>query len=93
VAEGLAASTTPASSPNTHPRRVSAFAECLLAFPAPVPTQAPRVADFRYGDLSASDFPTLAWRRALNARRAFAEAKRLTDRHTPCRSRMRLPIF
>jgi GntR family transcriptional regulator/MocR family aminotransferase len=66
VAEGLAAPAAPASSPNAQPRRLSSFARRLLALPAPVPTQAPRIADFRYGDLSASDFPVLVWRRALN---------------------------
>lgn len=46
--------------------RLSAFGRRVVGFPPP--QDMPRLAsDFRYGDLSASDFPTLAWRRALNA--------------------------
>ncbi|MFD1625663.1 PLP-dependent aminotransferase family protein [Azospirillum griseum] len=47
-------------------RRLSAFAQRLLALPPPAPTRSVRVADFRYGDLSGADFPVLAWRRAVN---------------------------
>ena len=39
----------------------------LLALQPPLAVPPCRIADFRYGDLSASDFPILAWRRALNA--------------------------
>ncbi len=46
--------------------RLSAFGRRVVGFPPP--QDIPRlVSDFRYGDLSANDFPTLAWRRALNA--------------------------
>ncbi|GJD51956.1 HTH-type transcriptional regulatory protein GabR [Methylobacterium crusticola] len=69
VAEGLAAAPRPAGLPDAPPRRLSGFAQRLLALPAPAPADAPapRIADFRYGDLAAADFPVLAWRRALNA--------------------------
>jgi GntR family transcriptional regulator / MocR family aminotransferase len=67
VAEGLGAAAAPMPVPAAAPRRLSAFARRLLALPSPAAAQPARVADFRYGDLSASDFPVLAWRRALNA--------------------------
>lgn len=67
VAEGLSAPPAPARVPDAPPRPLSAFARRLLALPAPAVPETPRVADFRYGDLAASDFPILAWRRALNA--------------------------
>lgn len=67
VAPGLGAPETPVSSPAAKPRRLSAFARRLLALPSPVTQEAPRIADFRYGDLAASDFPVLVWRRALGA--------------------------
>ncbi len=67
VAPGLG--TTP-TSPPLAPAGLggpSAFARRLVALPPPVAVQPFRIADFRYGDLSTSDFPVLAWRRALNA--------------------------
>ncbi|WP_460452588.1 MocR-like pyridoxine biosynthesis transcription factor PdxR [Alsobacter sp. SYSU BS001988] len=67
VAEGLGATKIAAGAARAEPPRLSTFARRLLALAAPTPTQAHRIADFRYGDLSASDFPVLAWRRALNA--------------------------
>jgi GntR family transcriptional regulator/MocR family aminotransferase len=66
VAQGLGAAATPMPSPAAEPRHLSAFAQRLLALPSPQITQAVRIADFRYGDLSGADFPVLAWRRALN---------------------------
>ncbi|CDN51574.1 PLP-dependent aminotransferase family protein [Neorhizobium galegae] len=49
------------------PHSLSAFGERLRsrAIPMRVPSER-LVADFRYGDMSASDFPTLAWRNAMN---------------------------
>ena len=67
VARGLGAAPTCTLSPAAEPRRLSAFARRLLALPPPIAVQPSRIADFRYGDLSASDFPVFAWRRALNA--------------------------
>ncbi|RVU14062.1 PLP-dependent aminotransferase family protein [Methylobacterium oryzihabitans] len=67
VAGGLAAPAQPAGPPGPRPDRLSSFARRLLALPPPAATETHRVADFRYGDLSAADFPVLAWRRALNA--------------------------
>ncbi|WP_147706926.1 PLP-dependent aminotransferase family protein [Microvirga massiliensis] len=66
VAHGLGAAASPTPSPAAAPRHLSAFAQRLLALPSPAVAQTARVADFRYGDLSAADFPVLAWRRALN---------------------------
>ncbi len=67
VAPGVGAAVAPADPPAQGARRVSAFAERLLARPqAAPPTRSVRVADFRYGDLSGADFPVLAWRRAVN---------------------------
>ena len=68
VAPGLAKPDMPAPPSPGAPRSLSAFAARLLALPAgPKAAAAHRIADFRYGDLSASDFPALAWRRAMNA--------------------------
>ena len=66
VAQGLGAAATPISSPAAAPRRLSFFAQRLLALPSPPEAPAVRVADFRYGDLSGADFPVLAWWRAMN---------------------------
>ncbi|MGE8131955.1 PLP-dependent aminotransferase family protein [Methylobacterium sp. NPDC080182] len=66
VAEGLIVPGAPVSRGEISTRRMAAFARRLLALPTPVAVDAPPIADFRYGDLSASDFPILAWRRALN---------------------------
>lgn len=53
---------TPAAVP------LSSYGRRVTGLPSPPPPHPERlVADFRYGDLSAADFPTLAWRRALNA--------------------------
>lgn len=66
VALGLAAP-TPAAASDGVPPRISAQAERLLALPETLEGGPAPVADLRYGDLSSSDFPLLAWRRALNA--------------------------
>lgn len=66
VAQGLGTAATPKPSLAAAPRRLSAFAQRLLALPSPAVAPAVRVADFRYGDLFGADFPVLAWRRALN---------------------------
>lgn len=50
------------------PGRLSAYGRRLVALPPPAARPGPRLAaDFRYGDLSAADFPTLPWKRALDA--------------------------
>ena len=49
------------------PHSLSAFAERLRSRAIPMRVPSKRlVADFRYGDMSASDFPILAWRKAMN---------------------------
>lgn len=49
------------------PVRLSRYGQRVAGTPAPQPSRGQLIADFRYGDLSAGDFPTLAWKRALNA--------------------------
>jgi GntR family transcriptional regulator/MocR family aminotransferase len=50
------------------PTRLSNFGQRLVGLPIPhrPETNAP-VVDFRYGDLAGSDFPTLIWKRAVDA--------------------------
>jgi GntR family transcriptional regulator/MocR family aminotransferase len=52
--------------------RLSAFGRRLSKLDGPAITAEPLQIDFRYGDLAASDFPRLAWRRALT--RALARS-------------------
>ncbi|MDJ0387084.1 PLP-dependent aminotransferase family protein [Roseomonas sp. E05] len=69
VARGLRPhAQAPGLSPPAGPARLSAFGQRIAGFgaPGPFPGRQPAI-DFRYGDLAAADFPTLAWRRALNA--------------------------
>lgn len=66
VAPGLAARTNTASLQLPVAKHLSGFAKRLLSLQPPAPSHTAKVADFRYGDLSGSDFPVLAWRRALN---------------------------
>lgn len=48
--------------------QVSAYAARAMALPKNISAdQAALQYDFRYGDVASSDFPRLAWRRALNA--------------------------
>lgn len=48
--------------------RLSDYGQRLSDFPVPPQSDPSRlVADFRYGDLAAADFPTLAWKKAINA--------------------------
>lgn len=56
------------SRPSTHKARLSAFGERLRQDP-PHWTAPPRglVANFRYGELSPSDFPVLAWKKSVTA--------------------------
>ncbi len=54
--------------PASLPIRLSGYGQRIAALPLP-PSPGPErlVADFRYGDLSGADFPTLVWKRALTA--------------------------
>ena len=48
--------------------RLSDFGRRVSDFPVPPQSDPSRfIADFRYGDLAAVDFPTLAWKKAINA--------------------------
>lgn len=67
VAEGLLEPAEQSRPQDADSKPMSAFARRLLDLPAPAPSHNYRIADFRYGDLSASDFPVLAWQRALKA--------------------------
>jgi GntR family transcriptional regulator/MocR family aminotransferase len=54
--------------PAGSPYRLSGYGQRLSALTLPPMSDADRLmADFRYGDLSADDFPTLAWRKAVSA--------------------------
>ena len=70
VAQGLGRSSAqprPSARP-TDPDRLSTFGQRLENFPLPPVAGTERlVADFRYGDLAAADFPMLAWRKAVGA--------------------------
>lgn len=68
VAQGLGpqAAVPGPPAPAGGPHRLSAFGQRLADFPLPpVPDRDRLVADFRYGDLAAADFPLLAWRKAV----------------------------
>lgn len=68
VAQGLGpqAAVPGPPAPAGVPHRLSAFGQRLVDFPLPpVPDRDRLVADFRYGDLAAADFPLLAWRKAV----------------------------
>ena len=68
VAQGLGVSAVPAgqSGPAEHSDRLSAYGQRLADFTPPPAAKGNRmVADFRYGDLAADDFPMLAWRKAV----------------------------
>lgn len=50
------------------PLRLSAFGDRVREFPSPTAYAGSKlIADFRYGDLSPSDFPSAIWKRAVNA--------------------------
>jgi GntR family transcriptional regulator / MocR family aminotransferase len=50
------------------PVRLSDYGRRIADLPAPPSSPTGKlIADFRYGDLTAADFPTLPWKRALNA--------------------------
>ncbi|TDH60249.1 GntR family transcriptional regulator [Dankookia rubra] len=68
VASGLAVSPGGVPAMSDTPSRLSTYGRVLAGFDLPaMPDRPPRVADFRYGDLSSADFPRLAWRKAVNA--------------------------
>ena len=70
VAQGLGLAPAPPGQVGlpARPDRLSAYGQRLAAFDLPSAPDAGRmVADFRYGDLAAADFPMLAWRKAVGA--------------------------
>lgn len=70
VAQGLGPPPAPLGQPglSEHPGRLSAYGRRLSDFTLPPVSDGSRLlADFRYGDLAAADFPVLAWRKAVSA--------------------------
>jgi GntR family transcriptional regulator/MocR family aminotransferase len=68
VAQGLGLAPAPSGQAGTPeiPDRLSAYGRRLAEFDLPpVGDDQRMVADFRYGDLAAADFPMLAWRKAV----------------------------
>lgn len=66
VAGGLAwPEPAPGHTRSPQPAGLSAYGRRLAAASIIAWTQQPFALDFRYGELAGSDFPTLAWRRAL----------------------------
>jgi GntR family transcriptional regulator/MocR family aminotransferase len=67
VAQGLGppAVTSEPPEPSQLPGRLSAYGQRLAGFALPPAPDGMMVADFRYGDLAAADFPRLAWRKAV----------------------------
>ncbi len=65
---GLAPARPGGAEPAGAPDRLSAYGRRLAGFaPPPLSENGRMIADFRYGDLAAADFPVLAWRRAVGA--------------------------
>lgn len=65
VAAGLTAKPADGPTPPSAPPHLSAFANRLATLSPPAAAGGVTVADFRYGHVSAADFPVLAWRRAV----------------------------
>lgn len=65
----VVAPSAPATLDDTPPSalRLSAYADRVLEASAWRPPVRSTAIDFRYGDLAPSDFPTLAWKRAMDA--------------------------
>jgi GntR family transcriptional regulator/MocR family aminotransferase len=62
----------------SRPVNLSGFGERIAAAPPRIDrVPGTPIADFRYGDLPCSDFPTVIWKRAMNAAMAI-HAERLT---------------
>lgn len=59
----------PAAAPRERqaPAAVSAWAARLAGLPSPQPRAEGVAVDFRYGDINGQDFPTLGWKRVLDA--------------------------
>jgi GntR family transcriptional regulator / MocR family aminotransferase len=66
VANGLITQPKEIASSLREVPRLSSYAARVMGFPRPSKNEPAKVADFRYGNLSDEDFPTLPWRRALN---------------------------
>ncbi|WP_245435660.1 PLP-dependent aminotransferase family protein [Microvirga calopogonii] len=68
VVQGSSPTVTKPQTSRSSKVRLAAFGQRVLDLPAPASRVPARlVADFRYGDVAAADFPTLAWKKAINA--------------------------
>ncbi len=70
VAQGLGPAPAPPGQPAPPglPDRLSAYGQRTVEFDLPPVSDGARmVADFRYGDLAAADFPVIGWRKAVGA--------------------------
>lgn len=70
VARGVSPEPAPLKSraASTAQHRLSAYGRRVATLPSPAPLDTGRmIADFRYGDLAATDFPALVWKRAIGA--------------------------
>ena len=79
VALGLGPAPAPSGrpAPPEVPDRLSAYGRRVAGFDLPpVLDGASTVADFRYGDLAAADFPVLGWRKAVGAALLRRRARR-----------------
>jgi GntR family transcriptional regulator/MocR family aminotransferase len=58
----------PRRAPAPSPARLSSYGQRVSNLPIPsAPLPGRLIADFRYGDVAAADFPTLAWKKAISA--------------------------
>ncbi|MGY8663064.1 PLP-dependent aminotransferase family protein [Bradyrhizobium sp. UFLA05-109] len=78
--------TVDARSPSSRKARLSSYGERLRQFtPRPRDQARKLIANFRYGDLSPTDFPVLAWKRAMAA--AITQRPEKLTYDDPCCSR------
>ena len=64
-------------SKRTPTARLSAYARQVADLAGPPVVSEPLPIDFRYGDIAAADFPSLAWRRALTKAATTSGSRRL----------------
>ena len=68
VVQGTGPDAAKPQTPSPATDRLSSYGRRILDLPAPAPRLSGQlIADFRYGDVSATDFPTLAWKKAIGA--------------------------
>lgn len=72
-----ARSSRPSSKRTPRTARLSAFGQQLFELTGPPVETEPLRIDFRYGDIAAADFPSLAWQRALTKAATMSAPRRL----------------